>query len=562
MSTGSNGNENPAGSDPEESRARRVSGAGSAWDPAPGVWRPQASGSAGQDDAVRQALLRARRAGSAPAAGVFALDAGPEPEPGDLPLRSRGGGVNKPRAAVPTPLLAAEAVRLVDAAHTKRARMVTAIGVPAAFLAATGVAVMPTVANAASTSSNSSTPTASSANCAPGSSAVANPAAKAGAPTSSASAPTSAPSSGSAKPNTPGVPLPTSAPTSPQPSAPSARPSSAPSGTTTTAPAQPAPTSTPTAPAPSSTSTQAAPSGTPSPSSSPTWWDPLSWLGTTVNGVFNPAPSSSSSNSTVNKLAAPAAGPSSNPTSSPTPILSIGLGGSSSSPSPSGTPTSKPSAPLPSTPQPTSSGSDEPSTPAASSASPSSTSTPSGGATTVQMNGQSVTLPTTAPSTVCVTPAADQPFREVEWHLDASSLTLYHQKFLGFQQIHTGDGRTVTVMAVHADSIDLTDMVTYNEDGNPRVYSNGGKGKNVHLTNVTLHVLQQKGTLVAPLPLGPVTLGPPGESGNDLGSILAMGALELNISLGPTVMTDVHVDQYLMTSDTLSIPGFNVRSAG
>jgi hypothetical protein len=160
---------------------------------------------------------------------------------------------------------------------------------------------------------------------------------------------------------------------------------------------------------------------------------------------------------------------------------------------------------------------------------------------------------------VCVAAAAPTALREVEWHLDASSLTLTNQKFLSFQDITTGDGKTVTVMAVHADAIDLTDMVTYNLDGNKRVYSNGGKGKTVHLTNVTLHVLQQKGNLVAPLPLGPVTLGPPGEAGTDLGSTLAMAALQANLPLPfPTVMTDVHVDQYTMTSDTLAIPGFNV----
>ena len=157
--------------------------------------------------------------------------------------------------------------------------------------------------------------------------------------------------------------------------------------------------------------------------------------------------------------------------------------------------------------------------------------------------------------------SADAPYREILWHLDASSLTLTNQHFEGFQDITTGSGEKVTVMVVHADAIDLTDMVTYNKDGNRPVYNNGGPGKNVHLTNVTLHVLQQKGTLEAPLPLGPVTLGPPGEAGTDLASTLAMAALESNLPLPfPTIFRDVHVDQYLMTSDTLGIPGFNVRT--
>jgi hypothetical protein len=555
--TGSNGNENTAG----DARAGRSA----------------------EHDAVLHALLRARRDAAAPVPRVFGLDAGPEPEPDEVPLRSRGGGVNKPRAVIPTPLLAAEAVRLVDSAHTKRARMVSAIGLPAVFLAATGVAVVPTVANAASASS--SAPAAASTNCAPGSTAQANPGIKAAPSTAPSSAPTSAPSSGSTSssgstkakttPKTPGAPQPSSGSTTAPPAAPSSRPSSAPSGTT--APAKPSPTGVPSVPAPtSSTSTKpAAPASTPSPSSSSSapWWDPLGWLGTTVNGVFNPAPTSSSTNSTVNKLsAAPAANPASDPSSStsPSPILSIGLGGSSSSSSsPSGSPTSKPSTPTPTTPttpQPTSSGS-KPSAPTSTSSSsapstaPSTSSSSSGAPGTITYQGKTYQLPATS----CVAAAAPGALREVEWHLDASSLTLTNQKFEGFQDVNTGDGKTVQVMVIHADRVDVTDMVTYNEDGNTKVYSDGGKGKNVSLTNVTLHVLQQKGVMDVPIlgiPLGQVTLGPPGEAGTDVTSQLVMGLLQLNLPLPPVTFTDVHVDQYTLTSDTLNIPHFNVGLNG
>jgi len=529
-------------------------------------------------DHLLDALLRARRTGSAPASSGISPGAGSPTGPASptdytgAPLRSRSGGVNTPRAVVPTAVLAAEAARLADSAHGKRARMMTAIGVPAVFLAASGVAVMPTVANAASSSSPAKAATTS---CPPGSSTVADGAAKTTTPaTPPSSAPSSSgkPSSAPSTANTPGAPQPStspSAPTSPKQDPPIAGPTGAPSGTT--APKQ-APTSAPTAPAPSSKTSAptSAPSTTPSPTSTATWWDPLTWLGTTVNGVFNPAPATTSSpaNSTVNKLAvAPAANPSSNPTSSPTPLLSLNLGGSSSSPSapPPSKPTSAPTTTLPSTPQPTSSTSSKPSTAGSStgsapSSASSSSSTPSDGTTTVTVGGHAVAVPT-APTAACVTPAAPTALREVEWHLDASSLTLNNQKFLGFQDIQTGDGRTVTVMAIHADSVQLTDMVTYNEDGNPRVYSNGGKGKTVTLTNVTLHVLQQKGDMVSPLPLGAVTLGPPGEAGTDVTSQLVMGLLQLNLPLPiPSIFTNVHVDQYTLTSDTLDVPGFNVTA--
>jgi hypothetical protein len=167
-----------------------------------------------------------------------------------------------------------------------------------------------------------------------------------------------------------------------------------------------------------------------------------------------------------------------------------------------------------------------------------------------------------APATVCVAAAAPTALREVEWHLSASSLTLTNQTFQGFQDVQTGDGKTVQVMVIHADQVSLTDMVTYNEDGAKRVYSDGGKGKTVTLTNVTLHVLQKKGTIDLPLlniPLSPVTLGPPGEAGTDIFSQAVMTLLQLNLPLPPITFTNVDVDQYTMVSDTLNIPGFNVR---
>lgn len=160
---------------------------------------------------------------------------------------------------------------------------------------------------------------------------------------------------------------------------------------------------------------------------------------------------------------------------------------------------------------------------------------------------------------VCVAAADPSALREVEWHLDASSLTLTNQTFQGFQDIKTGDGKTVTVMVIHADSVQLTDMVTYNEDGKTKIYSDGGKGKTVTLTNVTLHVLKQVGDMQSPLPVGQVTLGPPDEAGTDFWSQTIMTLLKLNLPLPlPTIFTNVHVDQYTLTSDTLNVPGFNV----
>ncbi|NUR30365.1 MAG: hypothetical protein HOV83_31690, partial [Catenulispora sp.] len=46
-----------------------------------------------------------------PEAGAVLRAGGPERE---APLRSRNGGVNQPRAVIPTPILAAEAERLVQ----------------------------------------------------------------------------------------------------------------------------------------------------------------------------------------------------------------------------------------------------------------------------------------------------------------------------------------------------------------------------------------------------------------------------------------------------------------
>ncbi|MFL6114756.1 MAG: hypothetical protein ACJ786_25900 [Catenulispora sp.] len=528
-----------------------VAGAGS--EARPGR-RPAAFGSAANGAESAWEAQRRR----VPAAFGSALGAESE-----APLRSRSGGVNKPRLVVPTPVLAAEALRLAESASGKRARKLTAFGLPAVVLAASGVAVLPTVANAAQAPSTA---------CPAGTHETPNPAAgpnggsSGGAPSSS---PSSAPvaKAGAAGP---GVPLPTSVPTTAPTSGSAAKPPAqaptGPSGTATPSAPVPTGTSTPKPSTPPSSSTPAKPSSpgtTPSPSSSATWWDPLTWLGTTVNQVFNPPPAAGSS--TANQLAAaPPPTPSSSPTSSATPILGLSLGGptSSSSSKPGAKPSSKPSS-APSSPStsPSTSPTSAPSTsqPTSSASSPSA---PTSSSSPVTING--TPLPSPA-STVCVQGATDQPFPEILWHLNASKLTLTNQKFLGFQEVATGDGHTVTVMAVHADMVDLTDMVTYATNANALaggkvVFANGGKGKNVHLTNVTLHVLQQKGTLVSPVPLGPVTLGPPGYAGTDPASVLVMLLLEANLPLmPPSVFTDVHVDQFLMRSDTLSIPGFNIE---
>lgn len=507
---------------------------------------------------------------------------GPERE---APLRSRAGGVNRPRAVVPTPILAAEAQRLLHAASIKRARKVTAFGLPAVVLAASGVAVLPTVANAAQGPASNTCPS--------GSRVVNNPAGVKGAapstkptsaPSTSSSVPLAAPTSKAAKPGVVGAPSsgPTSGPTTPPATGTTAKPPTStappvnptptaptPTGTATSKPSAPGTSSTPSKPAAPTTTT-------PSTTSTVPWWDPLGLLGTTVNQVFNP---NGTTGGTANQLSTTGSNgvklagdtpttPSSSPSSSPSPILGITVGGPTTTPSstpstspssaPSSAPSSTPTSP-PSTPQPTGS-STAPSSAPSSPPSSSPTAPSSSSSTPLVIDGTTVPPP---PSTVCVQAAGDQAYREAAWHLDASSLTLTNQTFEGFHDIVTGDDEKVTVMVIHADAVDLTDMVTYNLAGQPpRVYSNGGRGKNVHLTNVTLHVLRQKG-IIEPLfgiPLGEVTLGPPGEAGTDPLSQLIMTLLQLNLPLPPTTFKDVHVDQYLLTSDTLAVPGFNIKA--
>jgi hypothetical protein len=140
--------------------------------------------------------------------------------------------------------------------------------------------------------------------------------------------------------------------------------------------------------------------------------------------------------------------------------------------------------------------------------------------------------------------------REALWHLDATSLTLYNMTYNGVITINTAGG-PVNVLDFHADSADVVSMVTYsaNPVSGKNVYANGGKGKTVHLTNVNLHVLNQTGNLGGLIPL---TLAP----GNLVTSLLGV-AQGVPVPI-PMYFTNVHVDQYLLTADTLSIPGFSV----
>ena len=158
--------------------------------------------------------------------------------------------------------------------------------------------------------------------------------------------------------------------------------------------------------------------------------------------------------------------------------------------------------------------------------------------------------PSSAPTSVCVTPMAAKATRESLWHLDADVLTLKGMTYNGVDTIDTAGG-PVNVLDFTADTVELVSMVTYAD--NPaapgkRMYANGGKGRTVTLTHVHLHVLKQTGNAFGLLGL---TLAP---GSPDMTLIGLTEGLKLPI---PVVFTGVHVDQYLLTSDTLDVPGFH-----
>jgi hypothetical protein len=139
--------------------------------------------------------------------------------------------------------------------------------------------------------------------------------------------------------------------------------------------------------------------------------------------------------------------------------------------------------------------------------------------------------------------------REALWHLDSTKMTLYWLTYNGVTTINTAGG-PVNVLDFTAASADVDSMITYS--ANPvtgkRDYADGGQGKTVHLTNVHLHVLNQTGNLLGALP---VTLAPGSAD-------MALLGLTQGVPLPIAWFTNAHVDQYLMTSDTLSIPDFSV----
>ena len=389
------------------------------------------------------------------------------------------------------------------ASSAKRARFLAATGLPAVLIA--GGVILPNIAHAA--------PTAASAACPAGTVPSAIPQQTGATPQTAATPGANALKKAQPAPSpsgtTPAAPHPGGTPSAPVPS-----------GTTPKTPAPSGSPSTP-APGPSTPATTPAPPPKSTPTNPPpTWWDPLTWFNSTTASaqIFNPQPSAQSGvrDAAVNKLAS---------TKVANPAVVAAMKTTASTPPPS-----TPSSPAPSTPAaPTSTSSGTPSTPSAS--------TPA-------------TPPPTTPSTVCVKPMAASAVREALWHLDATSLTLYTLTYNGVITINTAQG-PVNVLDFHADSADVVSMITYstNPANGKNVFSNGGRGETVHLTNVHLHVLQQTGNLGG---LIPVTLAP----GNLITDLLGI-AQGVPVPI-PLLFTDVHVDQYLLTADTLSIPGFNV----
>jgi hypothetical protein len=151
---------------------------------------------------------------------------------------------------------------------------------------------------------------------------------------------------------------------------------------------------------------------------------------------------------------------------------------------------------------------------------------------------------------VCVTPLAAGAPAEALWHLDSTKLTLYFLTYNGVTTINTHNG-PVNVLDFTAASADVDSMVTdsVNPVGGKNDYANGGQGQTVHLTNVHLHVLKQTGNLLG---LIPVTLAPGSPD-------MAVIGLTEGIPLPIAWFTDTHVDQYTLTADTLSVPGFDIH---
>jgi hypothetical protein len=140
--------------------------------------------------------------------------------------------------------------------------------------------------------------------------------------------------------------------------------------------------------------------------------------------------------------------------------------------------------------------------------------------------------------------------KEALWHLDADVLTLNGMTYNGVDTIDTAGG-PVNVLDFTADSVTLVSMVTDAENPSAKgklLYADGGKGQLVTLTNVHLHVLKQTGNALGFLNL---TLAP-GSPAMALIGLLQGAKLPI-----PVTFTDVHVDQYLLTSDTLAVPGFH-----
>lgn len=138
--------------------------------------------------------------------------------------------------------------------------------------------------------------------------------------------------------------------------------------------------------------------------------------------------------------------------------------------------------------------------------------------------------------------AADVSDLSAPWQLTSPSMTLYGLTYNGIVEVPTATGET-RALSFSADKVTIESMVTDGKEKGGTLYNNGGEGQTVVVSgHVKLLITDQTGFELGVIPIHYTPDSPPP---------LPPG---LKVPI-PVLFTHNVVDQFILTSDSLVVPG-------
>lgn len=135
------------------------------------------------------------------------------------------------------------------------------------------------------------------------------------------------------------------------------------------------------------------------------------------------------------------------------------------------------------------------------------------------------------------------------WQLTSPTMTLYGLTYNGIVEVPTAKGET-RALSFSADKVTIYSMVTDGREPGGTLFNNGGKGETVIVSgNVQLLITKQTGYLLGLVPIKFTPHSPPP----------LVPGLKVPI---PVTFTDNVVDQLVLHTDSLIVPGLKSKYGG